>query len=78
MNWQTTHVEAIVCQAGKPDKDGNIISAAELRKLANPDQRLYWDEDQQALIYRGPENEIAHMDDIESLCGYDDTEKGVL
>jgi len=43
----------VVAVAGQPDRDGTVLDAAALRALAD-DKFLFWEEQQQALIYRGP------------------------
>lgn len=46
-------VHGVVAIAGEPDRDGTVLDAAALRALAD-DNFLFWEEELQALIYRGP------------------------
>jgi hypothetical protein len=46
-------MHGVVAVAGQPDRDGNVLDAEALRALAD-NQFLFWEEDRQALIYRGP------------------------
>lgn len=46
-------IEAVVFTAGRVDARGTVFLAEDLRALAD-DQSLFWDEDRQALVYRGP------------------------
>ena len=43
----------VIAIAGQPDRDGTVLDAAALRALAD-DKFLFWEEERQALIYRGP------------------------
>lgn len=52
-------IEAVVIRANDARADGVIIPESEVRKMADG-VRLFYDEKQKALVYRGPEDGLPY------------------
>lgn len=53
LQQRAREASGIVAIAGEPDRDGTVLDAAALQALADG-KFLFWEEERQALIYRGP------------------------
>jgi hypothetical protein len=53
LQYRARAADGVVAIAGQPDRDGIVLDAAALRAIADG-EFLFWVEERQALVYRGP------------------------